>query len=148
VALPVALPLLKVVKIISCAQRTGSNRRTSFREDSPMSVKVTTLNNLDIAVLEPRGSIIGGKETDELKEKAKDLFEQGNRKLVVDLGGVNYINSTGIGALVGLHAMYTKGQGKIKLCNMGKSVQNVFVITKLTSVFDVEETRDAAIMNM
>ncbi len=113
-----------------------------------MSVKVTTLNNLDIAVLEPRGSIIGGKETDELKEKAKDLFEQGNRKLVVDLGGVNYINSTGIGALVGLHAMYTKGQGKIKLCNMGKSVQNVFVITKLTSVFDVEETRDAAIMNM
>ncbi len=67
-----------------------------------MATKVTTLNNLEIAILEPRGSIIGGGETDELKTKARDLFEQGNRKLVIDLGGVTYINSTGIGALVSL----------------------------------------------
>ena len=99
-----------------------------------MAVKVTTMNNLDIAVLEPRGSLIGGEETDELKAKARDLLEQGNRKLVLDLGGVSYINSSGIGALVGIHTMYTKAGGKIKLCQMGKGVQNVFVITRLASV--------------
>lgn len=112
-----------------------------------MATKLSTINNLEIAVLEPRGSLIGGEETDELKSKAHDLLEQGNRKLVLDLGGVTYINSTGIGALVGIHTMYTKSQGKIKLCNMGKGVQNVFVITRLSSVFDVEETRDVAVKN-
>ena len=110
-----------------------------------MSVKVTTLDNLDIAVLEPRGKIIGGEETDELKSKTKDLLAQGNRKLIIDLSNVSYINSTGIGALVHLLTSYTNSQGKVKLCGMGKSVENVFVITKLTSVFDVEETRDAAV---
>lgn len=112
-----------------------------------MATKLSTINNLEIAVLEPRGSLIGGEETDELKSKAHDLLEQGNRKLVLDLGSVTYINSTGIGALVGIHTMYTKSQGKIKLCNMGKGVQNVFVITRLSSVFDVEETRDVAVKN-
>lgn len=108
-----------------------------------MTMKVTSLN--DIVVLEPRGSLIGGQETDELKSKAKELAEKGTRKLVIDLGGVNYINSTGIGVLVGIHSTYSAANGKVKLCSMGKGVQNVFVITKLTSVFDVEETRDAAV---
>ena len=113
-----------------------------------MSTKLTTLNNLDIAVLEPRGSLIGGEETDEFKAKAKDLIEQGNKKLVLDLGGITYINSSGIGALVGIHSMYQKSDGKIKLCNVAKGVQNVFVITKLTSVFDVEEDRQQAINSL
>lgn len=112
-----------------------------------MATKLSTINNLEIAILEPRGSLIGGEETDELKTKAHDLLEQGNRKLVLDLGSVTYINSTGIGALVGIHTLYSKSQGKIKLCNMGKGVQNVFVITRLSSVFDVEETRDVAVKN-
>jgi len=112
-----------------------------------MALKVSTMNNLEIAVLEPRGSLIGGEETDELKSKARDMLEQGNRKLVLDLGGVTYINSSGIGALVGIHTMYTKVGGKIKLCEVGKGVQNVFVITRLASVFDLEETRDAAVKN-
>jgi anti-sigma B factor antagonist len=110
-----------------------------------MATKLSTLNNLDIAILEPRGSIIGGEETDELKAKAKDLLEQGNKKLIIDLGGVTYVNSSGIGALVSIHSMYQKAGGKIKLCNMSKGIENVFVITKLTSVFDVTEEREEAI---
>ncbi|MCU0411266.1 MAG: STAS domain-containing protein [Bacteroidetes bacterium] len=110
-----------------------------------MATKLTTLDNVNIAVLEPRGSLIGGEETDELKAKAKDLLDQGNRKLVLDLGGVTYINSSGIGALVNIHTMFQKAEGKIKLCNVAKGVENVFVITKLTSVFDVEEDRNMAI---
>jgi anti-anti-sigma regulatory factor len=48
---------------------------------------------------------------------------------------------------VGIHTMYTKAGGKIKLCEVGKGVQNVFVITRLASVFDLEETRDVAVKN-
>jgi len=104
-----------------------------------------TMNNLDVAIIELRGAFVSNKDTDELKHKAADLFEQGNRKLVIDLANATYINSLGIGALVNIYTMYTKGQGKIKLCQMGKGIQNIFVITKLISVFDVEETRDEAL---
>ncbi|MBN2200330.1 STAS domain-containing protein [bacterium] len=112
-----------------------------------MAVKAMTLDNLDIAVLELKGSFLGGNETEELRAAVGDLFEQGNRKLVLDLGGVTYLNSMGIGALVSLYTMYAKDSGRIKLCHMGKGIQNTFVITKLVTIFDIEETREEAIRN-
>ena len=124
---------------------TSKDITYSLSSEGSMATKLSTLNNLDIAILEPRGSIIGGDETDELKSKAKDLLEQGNKKLIIDLGGVTYVNSSGIGALVSIHSMYQKSEAKVKLCNMSKGIENVFVITKLTSVFDVEEEREEAI---
>ncbi len=110
-----------------------------------MAVRAMTIDNLDIAILDARGSFTGGDETDELKYAATDLFEQGNRKLIIDLAGAHYFNSLGIGVLINLHAKYTREHGQIKLCNMGKNVENVFVITKLISIFDVAETREEAI---
>ena len=112
-----------------------------------MTVKALTQNNLDIAILELKGSFLGGDETVELKKSATDLFEQGNRKLVIDLAGVTYLNSMGIGSLVSIYTMYAKGGGRIKLCQMGKGIHNTFIITKLISIFDVEETREEAIKN-
>jgi anti-sigma B factor antagonist len=112
-----------------------------------MKLKILTLDNLDIAIMEPVGSIIGGNETDELKVKAHDLLDQGNRKLILDLGKITYINSMGIGTLVHIYTSYERLQGKIKLCNLGKIVKNVFVITKLSSVFEVLETREEAIQS-
>jgi len=113
-----------------------------------MTIKLTTINNLDIAILEPKGSLIGGDETDMLKAKAEDLIEQGNKKLLIDLRGVSYINSSGIGALIAVSSMYQRAGGKIKLCNVAKSVQNIFVLTKLTGIFDVEESRNQAIESL
>jgi anti-anti-sigma factor len=120
---------------------------TSLLKESCMAVRAMTIDNLDIAILDVRGSFTGGDETDELKLAATDLYEQGNRKLIIDLANANYFNSLGIGALINIHAKYTRGCGLIKLCNMGKGVENVFVITKLISIFDVEETREEAIKN-
>jgi anti-sigma B factor antagonist len=115
-------------------------------EDS-MAVKAMTMNNLNIAVLELHGEFTSNKEINALKSKATDLFEQGNRKLIIDLGSVNYINSLGIGSLVSIYTMYAKDDGKIKICQMGNSIQNVFVITRLITIFDVEETKEEAIKN-
>ena len=111
-----------------------------------MALKVTTTEQ-NIAIIEPRGSLIGGSEIDELKVTAREILDKGNKKLIIDLGGVDYINSSGIGALVSILTTYKNANGSVKLCRMGKGVQNVFVITKLTSVFDVEDTREAAIKN-
>ena len=112
-----------------------------------MGIKAITTDDPTIAVLELHGPLVDYEETSTLKSKATELFEQGNRKLVIDLSNVSYVNSLGIGSLVSIYTMYTKGNGKIKLCGMGKSIQNVFVITRLISIFDVDETREDALKN-
>lgn len=109
-----------------------------------MALKVTNTDN-GVAIVEPRGSLIGGNEIDELKVTTRDLLDKGNRRLLIDLKGVDYINSSGIGALVSILTSYKNNQGMVKLCGMSKGVQNIFVITKLTSVFDVEDTRETAL---
>lgn len=110
-----------------------------------MAVKTTTLQSGTIGVIEVKGSLVGGEETDELNSAVADFVEQGNRKLIIDLGKVDYLNSTAIGVLVKAHTTYKKHQGSVKLCGINKNINNIFVITKLTMVFDVAETREDAV---
>lgn len=109
-----------------------------------MAVKTTTLQSGTIGVIELKGSLVGGEETDELNNAVADFVEQGNKKLIIDLGKVDYLNSTAIGVLVKAHTSYKKHQGQVKLCGINKNINNIFVITKLTMVFDVCDTRDDA----
>lgn len=110
-----------------------------------MKIKSSTLDDGKVVVLEPRGSLVGGDETDELKKTVASLLEQGNRKLIVDLGEVEYLNSSAIGALVSAHTSYLNRQGKLILCNVNKSITNVFVVTKLATIFTTAERREDAI---
>lgn len=113
-----------------------------------MALRITTTNKLGLAIMEARGSIIGGSETDELKSAAGDLLEQGNRKLLIDLSGTGYVNSAGLGAVVAIHTMYTKAGGQLVLCGLDRGVHNVFVLTSLTRVIDVAETRAAGLSRL
>jgi anti-sigma B factor antagonist len=110
-----------------------------------MKIKFKSFHNMDIALLELHGNLIGGNETNELKKMAHDAFDQGNRKLILDLGEVNYINSTGIGILMHIYTHYLSRDGKLKLCGIGKNIHNIFIITQLVKVFDIEETQEEAI---
>jgi anti-sigma B factor antagonist len=100
-------------------------------------VKTEKLAGGGVAVLHPQGSLIGDKETDELRKAFEELRKEGNTRAVVDLSKVNYINSTGIGALIAGYNEYSQRGGKIKLCGLSDRLENVFVITKLTAVFDI-----------
>lgn len=110
-----------------------------------MSVKTTTLQSGKIGVIEVKGSLVGGEETDELRSAIADFVEQGNKKLIIDLGKVTYLNSTAIGVLVQAHTTYSRNKGRVKLCGINNNINNIFVITKLTMVFEVAETKDEAI---
>lgn len=110
-----------------------------------MAIKTTTLQSGKIGVIEVKGSLVGGEETDELRSAVADFVEQGNKKLIIDLSKVTYLNSTAIGILVQAHTTYAKNKGHVKLCGINKNINNIFVITKLTMVFDVADTRDDAI---
>ena len=111
-----------------------------------MKLKTSVEQNGAIVIIEPKGSLVGGEETDELRKAVAESIEKGNSKLIIDLGKVTYMNSTAIGALVSAHTSYANRKGKIVLCNVNKSIGNIFVVTKLSMIFQVAETRPDAVL--
>ncbi len=97
------------------------------------------------AIIHLRGQFIGGQETDELKEVLKNYSEKQENNLIIDLENVTYLNSTALGVLISSHANFVKRNVKIILCNVSKSIENIFVITKLTLVFTIAENIQEAL---
>lgn len=110
-----------------------------------MATKLTKLAEGAMAVLEPKGELVGGDETEDLRKSIEALIKEGNKKLVIDLGKVHYLNSSALGLLTWAHANYVKRGGKVVLCDVEKSIKSIFVITKLTLVFDIHPNQKEAI---
>ena len=99
----------------------------------------------NIAVITPRGYLTGGDETDELDQAIKTLVEGGNKSLVINLGETQHLNSTALGVLISAHSSYVRRGGQMKLAAVDHRIQNIFVITQLSMVFDVYPTEELAI---
>lgn len=112
-----------------------------------MSVKTSTLSPNGIGLIEVKGSLVGGDETVEMRQAVAGFVEREYQKLLLDLGKVEYLNSTAIGVLVSAHTTYAKKGWQIKICGLNKNIRNIFVITKLTLVFEVFDTREEAIQS-
>ena len=95
-----------------------------------------------------KGQFIGGDETEELRSILKKLAEEGAKHVIIDLEKVTYLNSTALGVLISTHATFAKRDAKIILANVAKSIENLFVITKLTLVFPIYETLEEAINSL
>jgi len=110
-----------------------------------MSIKTKTEMNGKIAIIEIKGSLVGDGDTDKFRSAVQDFIEQGNKCLVVNLGKVNYMNSSGIGAIISAYTSYKKVTGEVKLAGISDNVQNLLAVTKLIDIFDGHETVDEAI---
>ncbi len=110
-----------------------------------MSIKSSTMDDGKVVILEPKGSLIGGNETDDFKNAINVLLEKGNLKLIVDLADVSYLNSSAIGILTVAHNSYQQRKGKLILCNLNKNISNIFLVTKLSTIFLSEDKREDAI---
>jgi anti-sigma B factor antagonist len=109
-----------------------------------VAVKTSTLDN-GIGLIEVKGSLVGGDETVELRQAVAGFVDREYQKLIIDLSKVTYLNSTAIGVLVSAHTSYTRKGWQVKMCGVNNNINNIFVITKLTLVFDVKDSREDAI---
>jgi anti-sigma B factor antagonist len=100
----------------------------------------------DVAVIKVVGDITVGKGGDViLKDKINSLLQQGYRKLLLDLGGVSYVDSAGLGQLVSVHATTTRQNGVLRLLNVTKRLKDLLVVTKLLVVFDAFDNEAEAL---
>jgi anti-sigma B factor antagonist len=109
-----------------------------------VALKITTREQDGISVVTCNGRIVFGEEASELREKVKSLLAQ-RKKIVLNLGGVSYIDSGGLGILVSLYTSARASGGTIKLANLTQRVGDLLQITKLLTVFEVYDSEPKAL---
>src|SRR5688572_11986075 len=99
----------------------------------------------DVVVVRVNGDITMGKGDVILKDKVNSLLQQGHRKVLLDLGGVSYVDSAGLGQLVQIHATTARQGAALKVLNVTRRLRDLLVVTKLLLVFDTFESEADAL---
>lgn len=110
-----------------------------------MSVKLNTRQVGDVSVVDVAGRITLGEGSSALRDALRDMVAKGHKKILLNLGEVSYIDSSGIGELVSGFTSVTNSGGQLKLLGLTKRVKDLLQITKLYTVFDVHEEESSAI---
>ena len=99
----------------------------------------------DVQVLDCSGKITLGEGTMAIRNTVREALKHGNKKIVLNLADVNYIDSSGIGELVSSYTTVTNQGGQLKLLNLTKKIHELLAITKLLTVFQVYDNEQSAI---
>jgi anti-sigma B factor antagonist len=109
-----------------------------------MALKISNKKTNGVTVVYCSGRIVFGDETAALRETVKNLLGE-SLQVVLNLGGVSYIDSGGLGTLVGLYTSAKAAGGNVKLANLTQRVRDQLVLTKLVTVFEFYDSEEQAI---
>jgi len=110
-----------------------------------MSMKTTSRQVDGVTILDLSGRITLGEGSVQLRDQVRDLLSKGQKRILLNLGDVNYIDSSGIGELVSAFTTVRNQGGELKLLNLTKKVHDLLQITKLYTVFDIHDDEAHAI---
>jgi len=102
----------------------------------------------DVGIITLKGNLMGMPETEELQGEVKAMLGQNIKKVVLDLGGVSWVNSVGIGGIMAAHTTMVNREGKLCLANVSEKVHNVLIITQLQKIFNTYNSVDEAIESL
>jgi anti-sigma B factor antagonist len=108
-------------------------------------MKTSTRQIDGITILDLSGRITLGEGSVQLRDGVRDLLSKGAKKILLNLGDVNYIDSSGIGELVSAYTTVRNQGGDLKLLNLTKKVHDLLQITKLYTVFDIKDDEASAV---
>jgi len=106
-------------------------------------MKFTDQLDGDIVTLNVSGKIMGGDETTMFHGKIHEYISMNKKSIIVDLAGVDWMNSVGLGMLISALTTVKNAGGRLVLCNIDK-IEQILVITRLITVFEHYDSRDAA----
>ena len=99
----------------------------------------------DVVILDLKGKMTLGEGDELLKDKVNSLSHQGHRKLILNLSGVPYVDSAGLGEIVRTYTTVSRLGGSLKLLNLTRRIHDLLSITKLLTVFETFESEDDAV---
>jgi anti-sigma B factor antagonist len=112
-----------------------------------VSMKVSNRQVDGVTIVDMSGRITLGEGSVVLRDSIRDLIGKGQKKILLNLGDVTYIDSSGIGELVSAFTAVRREGGELKLLNLTKKVHDLLQITKLYTVFDIKDDEAAAIQS-
>jgi len=98
-----------------------------------------------VTILDLSGAVRMGEGSVDLRDAIRGLVEQGKKKILLNLGGVKNVDSSGIGELIANFTTVRREGGQLKLLNLTEKIQNLLVITKLLTVFDAYDSEADAL---
>ena len=110
-----------------------------------MSIDLRTRESNGVTIVDLRGRLTLGEGTANVRDTVRDLLSLGQNRILLNMGDVNYIDSSGIGELVSASTAAKKQGGELKLLNLTKKVHDLLQITKLYTVFDVKDDEALAV---
>ncbi len=99
----------------------------------------------DITILDMSGKVTIGEGSVALRTTIRKLLGEGKKKIILNLGQVGYVDSSGIGEFVSSYTAVNKEGGTLKLLNLTQKIQDLLAITKLLTVFDVYDSESEAL---
>ena len=106
---------------------------------------IDTRNVNSITILELHGKVTIGEGSREIRKTIRELLDAGNKNILLNLGDVSYVDSSGIGELVSSYTTVTNQGGQFKLLHLTKKIRELLAITKLLTVFDSYDDEETAI---
>jgi anti-sigma B factor antagonist len=120
-----------------------ANVQTNPSKELGMQIDERTVGN--VKVLDVTGQITMGQGNTQFKDKIHSMVNQGHKQILVNLGGVSYVDSAGLGELVAAFTTVSRNGGKMKLVNMTKKMNDLLAITKLSNVFETFDKEQDAV---
>ena len=108
-----------------------------------MNYSVSEQDN--IVIISLHGKIMGGPEATEINEKFNQLIDEKKLKIVIDLDNVEWMNSSGLGILIGAVSLFRNNNGQLRIINVSERIQNLLKITKLAGIFETSSSLEEAI---
>lgn len=108
-------------------------------------MKITREDSGDVTILRLDGKLMGGPDADEFRKHVKDLLAADRKNLLVDLGHVSWVNSTGLGILISGYTTLQNAGGRLKLVHVNKRIEQIFMVTKLNTIFDTYDDETLAL---
>ena len=110
-----------------------------------MPLKIGSREVAHVTILDIKGRIVLGDEIGELRDAVRNLIAEGKKKIILNLAGVDYIDSSGVGELVSSYTTVRNAGGELKLLNLTQKVQDILYVTKLYTVFDIADDEFTAV---
>jgi len=108
-------------------------------------MKIKEREENGVAILELSGKIMGGPDSEKFSSTLKQLIHEEKTRVLIDLGKVTWVNSTGLGILISGYTTMKRSNGEMKLLNVSDRIESIFMVTKLYSVFESFKDEDEAI---
>jgi anti-sigma B factor antagonist len=110
-----------------------------------MDLTTSTRQAGDVTIVDMQGRISLGEESATVRNLLMDLLSQGHTKILLNMAGVDYVDSSGLGALVSSVTSVRKAGGEMKLVNLSEKVDDLMEVTRLYTVFDIPDNEEAAL---